>query len=431
MPIISRTSNRILPANSRSADVARATLDAVIPVQNRRTDAAFQVDGYQGVLYRYLESGLPCACQAKGKAIHTRLDKEGKAPPEVINDMLSSSGAFGVRPYAQRSARTPGYNEQRNNGIPSVLEIDMSGYNPAPVPLASLFDEDDIQGANRHTEGLLDRVDTSGYSTSNNLEIEHNEDTDVNGLLSDFDTSLLGHSDVSCPVCFGSGFVGGYSIMQGFRKVFNFQDPTIVLPAVALIAVEKEVPTITTTSVSWRVTLPESCIGIDAFRLWNDFTQVFGFQVRVDGVLLNAEVDLFNNCDGHEHTISLQFNVESTFTHLELQVNQSTLSANFALTHAAKSSTQSLRDATESFSIHLSPRVPTIKPNDVIVESTYQKALQVKTVNGINDHRFTTMGWTVEVRPTQPQELFSMLPRRRPLEHQNVRRMVIANPYTT
>lgn len=431
MPIISRTSNRILPPNNRSSDVARATLHAVIPIQNRKTDAAFQVNGYTGVLYSYLTGGMPCACQAKGKAIFTRLDENGKAPPEVINEMLTTSGTFGVRPYGQKKALTPSYYEQRTNGKKSLLEVDLSGYNAPPVQLASLFDETDIQGSDRHTEGLLDRIDLTGESTSANVEIEYDESTDVHGGLSDFDSSLLGHSDVSCPICFGSGYIGGYDIMHGYRKVLTFQEPSIVLPATAIIAVEKDIPTITTELVSWTVVLPIGCIGIDAFRVWNETIPVFDYVAKIDGITLTAESDLIIFCDGKSHTLSLQFNGETTFTHLELQVNQSSFSANFELPKLGKNSSQSLREATDAFTVFLSPRVPHVKAMDVLVESTFQKALQVKTVTGLNDKRFTTMGWEVEVRPTQPQELFFMLPRRRPLEYQNVRRMVISNPNPT
>lgn len=434
MPIVSKTSNRVIPANSRNIDVARATLNTLIPVHNRRTDAAFQVNGYTGVLYSYLTSGLPCACQAKGKAISARLNEDGKAPPEVINEMMTTSGTFGVRPYADRKVYTPAYAEQKASGK-SMLEVDLSNYSAGltPVPLSSLFDDEDIQGANRHTEGLSDRIDFTGQNDSASLEVEDDTSQDVSIGLSDFDTSLLGHSDVSCPVCFGSGYVGGYSIMHGYRKVFNFQDPSIELPAEAVIAVEKDVPSITTKTVAWTVVLPKGCIGIDAFRLWNDTVQLSlaDFSIRVDNQLVRSEGDLIQYCDGLSHKIALQFNSESTFTHLELQVNQSAFSANFELPKLSKSSTQSLREATDPFTVLLSPRVPHVKAMDVIVESTFQKALQVKNVTGMNDKRFTTMGWSVEVRPVQPQELFFMLPRRRPVEQQNVRRPVISNPNPT
>ena len=430
MPIISRTNNRVLPPNARTADVARETLNRAIPIQNRKTDAAYQVNGYGGVLYSYLTSGLKCACQAKAKAVNTRLDKEGKASPEAINEMLTTSGGFGIRPYAQRKANTPAYAEQRAQRG-GILEVNLTGHSAQPVSIQSLFDHDDLQGANRYTDGRPDIIDFDPDNTSASLLVEHDTSTDVRGLITDFDTSLLGHSDVNCPICFGSGYVGGYDVLHGYRKVLNFQDKTIILPATALIAVEKDIPTLTTDRVSWNVTLPAGSVGVDAFRIWNDVTQVSGFKVTIDGHLISSDNSILGFCDGKVHLLAVQFNQEVTFTHLELQVNQSDFSANFELPKLSKGSTQSLRDATEAFTISLSPRVPTIKTLDVIVESTFHKALQVKTVTGLNDRHFTTMGWEVDVRPTQPQELFSLLPRRKPLESMNTRRMVISNPNPT
>lgn len=427
MPIISRTNNRVLPPNARSADVARETLNRAIPIQNRKTDAAFQVNGYTGVLYSYLTSGRLCACQSRGKAIATRLDIDGKLPPAVINEMMTSSGSFGVRNYAKLKANTSAYSEQKANGH-SFLEVNLSGIQEPPVAISSLFDEEDLQGSTRYTEGLPDRIDYDADNTRANVLVDHDDSSDVLSLTSDIDQSFMGHSDVSCPVCFGSGYIGGYNILHGYRQVLNFQDPTIVLPAVAFIASEKDVPSITTEHVSWTVVLPRGCSGVDAFRVWNDTKQVLDFSVRIDNVVITSEFHLSSFCDGGSHLLNLQFNQETTFTHVELQINQSDFSANFELPKLSKSSSQSVREATEPFTISLSPRVPFVKAMDVIVESTFGKALQVKTVTGLNDKRYTTMGWEVEVRPTQSQELFSMLPRRRPLESINTRRMVISNP---
>lgn len=431
MPIISRTTNRVLPPNARTADVARETLHRAIPIQNRKTDAAFQVNGYDGVLYSYLTSGLPCACKAKGKAINTRLDENGKAPLSVINQMLTASDSFGVKAYASQRTNTPHYAEQKAQRTNSILEVNLTGIQEAPVRLSSLFDDEDLDGANRFTEGLPDRIDIDGSNPNASLIIERDMSTDVHSMESDFDTSLMGHSDCSCPVCFGSGYVGGYSIMHGYRYVFNFQHPTTNLPATANIAIEKEVPTITTDRITWTIVLPVGGVGVDALRLWNDSTQVFGYKILIDNTPLFSENDLFKFCDGRTHLLSLQFNQDTEFTHFEIQVNQSNFSANFELPKLSKGSTQSLREATDPFSVFLSPLIPTVKVLDVIVESTYGKALQVKTVTGLNDRRLTTMGFEVEVRPTQPQELFSLLPRRRPLESTNTRRMVIANPNAT
>lgn len=435
MPIVSISNNHVLPPNARSADVARQTLNAAIPVQSRKTDAAFQVNGYTGVLYSYLTSGEKCACQARDKALHTRLDKDGKAPSGAINEMLSTTGTFGIQSYASRPTLTPAYAAQKALGR-SFLEVDL-GPHQAPVPLAALFDTEDIigesfgdvAGNNRDRGGLPDIVDSSGENPNASVIVEHDEETDINSYASDFDVPLMGHSDVSCPICFGSGYIGGYDIMHGYRKVFNCQDTSLVIPDVAEINMDKEIPSITTTDAAWTMLIPFGCIGIDAFRVWNETKQIYNWKARIDGNLITSENDLFTYCDGKPHLVALQFDIETEFTHLEIQVNQSDFTANFELPKLAKSSSQSLREATEPFQVFLSPRVPTVKALDIIVESTYGKALQVATVTGLNDkYQSLIVGWEVGVRPTQPQELFSMLPRRRVHEHANNRRVVLTTP---
>ena len=181
----------------------------------------------------------------------------------------------------------------------------------------------------------------------------------------------------------------------------------------AVINVDEEIPSIETSTVSWTATLPSGPQGIDAFRLWNIDKQLFGFQTFVDDVLISAEAQLLKYCDGLPHTIGLVFTKATKFTHLELQVNQTEMTANFELPKLGKSSNTNLRDATDPFSVNLSPRIPFVKTLDVLVESTFGKALQVKSVIGWNDRNRTTLGWDIEVRPTQPQELFFLLPRRK------------------
>ncbi len=433
MPVVSPGNNRVLPPNARSGDVARETLHAIMPVQARKTDQAFQVDGYTGVLYSYLTSGQPCACQAKGKALNTRLDKDGKASPGAISEMMSSSGNFGMRPYGEKVTVTPAYAQERARGH-SVLEINLASYGQPAVPVASLFDESDIEDmdvGDRDPKGLPDRVGYDAENTTLSTIVEHDLSTDVNEYTSDFDQALLGHSDINCPICFGSGFIGGFNLLHGYRKIFTFQDTSMVLPATAFIGMELDIPTITTTEVSWTFVLPFGVVNVDAFRLWDETEPVTEFVAKVDTThTLTSEFDLYQFCDGKPHTLSLQFNQETTFTHLELQVNQSTFSANFALPKTGKGSNRAVLESMDPFTVFLSPLVPAVKPLDVIVESTYGKVLHVKTTTGQNDHHLTTLGWEVDVRPTQPQELLNMLPHRKPRENQNVRRRVIGNPNT-
>jgi hypothetical protein len=146
--------------------------------------------------------------------------------------------------------------------------------------------------------------------------------------------------------------------------------------------------------------------------------------IRIDNTVITSAAAVSTYCDGRPHEVSFEWPSEVDFTHFEFQVNLSTEEVLFELPRLSKSSVQNLREATNPFSVNLSPVVPYIKALDVIVESTFGKALHVKDVTGWNEKRNSTLGWDVEVRPTQPQELFRMLPRRKPLATMNKKSIV-------
>ena len=134
---------------------------------------------------------------------------------------------------------------------------------------------------------------------------------------------------------------------------------------------------------------------------------------------------------GRPITIQLSFPEMTEFTHLEIQYGQSLMPANFELPNLTKNSNVSLREQTDHFTIHLSPRIPMVDTLDIIVESTSSKVLQVKGVTGTNDRRFTNLWWDIDVRPCQPQELFYLLPRRQPIALLNKPNLVRDNQQIT
>lgn len=421
MPIHSRSNNRVLNPNARAVDVARAAMQSVVPIQQRKADAAFQVDGYAGVLYSYLDFGTPCACKAKSRAIFSRLDQDGKASPGDINEMLNPNNNFGVRPYGEKRADTQAF-QRENRSSPDVLTVKLGSYTPPPTPaavLTSIFDEDDLDTASRSTEGLPRVSSAVEEDATSNVIMGEDPDTNVNSLVTDFDLGLFGMTDAACPICFGSGFVGGYAPMGAHRLVLTFQHKRLELPPSAVVLTEQEIPLVRTHSVNWTTVLPAGCLSVDAFRMWRLDKQLTGFTVRIDGALLSKEMQLLLYCDGREHRIQIEWSREHEFSHLEVQFNQTDLEANFHIPRLNKSSNLALRERTDPFTVNLSPRIPVVKSLDLIVESTHGKVLQVKSVTGLNDKRLASLAWDAEVRPVQPQELFNMLPRRSPVARMN------------
>ena len=414
MPINLSNNNRVIPANSRQVDVAVSTINRLLPIQNRKYDNAFRVQGFQSVLYHKHTSGEPCLCVTKVSQLKTRLDREGNADQGLINEILSGNSDFGYRPYGLSAKPVLPTNPLEVRlpsafDAPALHKTDNDATNSAPI--GSFLD--------RYSTDANDPAATTIIADGNGVTGPVGFTAQVSDLIdsSSFDIGLLPYSDVSCPICFGTGYVGGYSAYNGWRKVLVPQSATTFD---GFLNTEDEVPSAETSSISWLLTLPAHVLSVDSFKLLNETTPITDATITIDGSVLTSELLLLKFCDGLPHTIKVVFTeLNMTFTHLEIQLNQSHDWANFEFPKLSKSSSQNLLDSTDPFSIIVSPLIPHISPMDLIVESTYGKYLQVKSVSSWNDRQRSVLGWEVEVRVTQPQELYHQLPLRRKLESIN------------
>ena len=452
MPFVNRTNNRVLPANARAADVAQGMITALTPVERTRYAAAFAVGGYPGILYSALTCGTQCYCKASGQAINSRLGKDGTAPIGTLNEMLTSGLEFGVRPYGQTQAPQPTYNPNDTASVyppPSPLVpsntagtwvIDQTGvegsYLNTRTDLPSVYEDDglntDMSGppapnAARPFDHFTKdpsqnpgaTVVDSGVGPNGVIPVYEFEDLPING-----DMGMGGLTDVNCPICMGTGFVNGFNVLNGLRLMLTFQDPSFTSDGSLIF--EGPVPEVECTTASWTVVLPNHVVGVDAFRVWDRF-KVIGAGLQVDGNAINYPTDLIPYCTGGPHTITVNFGSTTTFSHVELQVNQASEFVHFALPKLSKGNIRSLLENTSDFSVTVSPMVPMIRPGDVIAESGYNKVLQVTSVTGWNTRAAAILGWSCEVHPVQPQDLLNLLPRRRPLATPNAQSRVRTN----
>jgi hypothetical protein len=117
--------------------------------------------------------------------------------------------------------------------------------------------------------------------------------------------------------------------------------------------------------------------------------------------------------DGRRHKIKIEFDELTSFTHLEIQVNQSTNSALIEFPRLTNTSNTSLNDMTGDVTMNASPLIPRISTGDVVVESTFGKHFVVSESQWWNDRDRNVLGWDVQARVIQPEEILSGLPRRR------------------
>lgn len=386
MPIKS-PKRTLMPANARNADVASRLIDSIMPIQQQKVHAAFRVQGFQGVLYNRLTCGRKCTCKAEEKTL-SQLSPDGKASPGIINRLLTND-EFSVTPYANQ---------------PSVEQDDFYAIETSPsAPVnkhQGTFQVKATQPNANMANVLADSLGEGAEGADNSVVM------DIDSLVSAFDLGSIGFNDVACPVCFGSGFVGGYEGYRTFRHVvvptemefegfIDFNTDPWKAPA--------DVPLV------FRIVLPKGGVGVDAFKTYNG-RKVVKSDKKIDGVPLTDPSQLLSFCDGRVH----EFTVTSPhpLSHVEIQLNLSLEPAWFELPRRSKSSDVTVLDATEPFQIQMSPEIPQVMPQDVIVESQQGKYLLVQSSSPWETRNRSLLSPEVTVRVVQPQELFSILPTR-------------------
>lgn len=387
MPVKTSNNNRYPSSNARQSDVARRAIQEILPTQQMRYQAAFRVQGFEGVLYNRLYQGQKCTCQSTQKHLASRLDESGKAKPGVLNELMTGQ-VFDVSAYGHRMPRVDPFDSivspqapvNKNQGV-----FDNVGIEPTSLPTRV------PEGRDYGDNGPVD----PGF--------------DISTLAADWDDSHLGHTEAACAVCFGSGFVGGYTPLYG-RRIVKTVDQ-VQLESIDAIDATRQPWQATSARFKFTETLPFGAVALDAFRLMCNHKQVAA-NFTIDGQPVN-EISVLKYCDGRPHLIEVQLiNGPLEFTHVEIQFKTSTDDAFFEFPKLSKSQDTSLLDNTEPFQIILSPLVPSVQVEDLFTDSTYGKILIVQSVNTWNTKQRQLLGWECQVRVIQPQEIYNVMPRR-------------------
>lgn len=388
MPVLDTTNMQVQSANARAADVAEKAIKEIMPEMQQRYMSAFRPQGVQCIHYNRLNAGRKCSCQASRKQINGLLGKDGKADIGTINALITGNGDFGVTPYNQNQGRVTGVDETATspyaplNKFQGVFDILTEN---TEIPMADLLG------------GRADGVGDNGAVSATTIE----------DMVEDFDAGSLGFTDVACPICFGTGFVGGFSPFHGHRQVLTVMDMQI--DPTGSLDLLKAPFVANAPSFNVIVKLPRGAIGVDIFRVLNG-DQPTPSVISIDGNKINSINQILSYCDGRQHIINAT-NLTS-FTHLEMQFVLSTESVYFEFPRRPSSANTALLEQTEPFQIILSPNLPTMEAQDIIVEQMLGKVLVVQNVNPWNSRDRNVLGWEAMVRVIQPMELYRLLPGR-------------------
>ena len=391
MPLVDRRAG-LTPANMRNADVAHRLTESIMPLVQAKTQSAFRVQGIEAVLYSKLTQGRRCICHSKNPEA-ARLSPDGKASTGAINRILTGNSNFGISNY---------------NPFDNDLNI---GHELVEMP-------------KRTDQWALDTNNVGGEADEEFNQVEFEPTVGDNGqfspdfedLFNGFDMSALGLSDISCPICFGTSYVGGYTPFRAWRSVLLGSDLNTA-SYFDLPSFELQPGTHTVT-----VTLPRGAVVLDVFRtMCQDKVTVSKFYL--DGVDVTS-ARLLDYCDGTPRELKIV--TEQALTHLEMQFGLSHEPIYFEFPKLTKSSDLSLLEQQEPFQIIVSPDIPALQTLDVIAESMHGKLLIVQNANPWNTRNKNMLGFECQVRVAQPQELWNILPRRRHVTGQ--KRVRIAAP---
>lgn len=394
MPVINRSNNRILPANSRAVDVATKAIQEVTDVMQRRTHNALRVQGYPGILYTQLKSGVKCSCTNTNRGLKSRLDINGNASPQTINELLTGD-VFRVRDLATRYE--PSVHDLMTNPQGEFDKMLSPGnavnpYDGYPT-VRAVHGEDNVVG--------YSNMDGPAYGENGEVP-----DLDINEIMGGFDPGDMTTLDTACGCCFGTGFVGGFTPFKAARKVFQASD--LELDNEAVLDVQARPWTSTGRGFTVKTVLPRGANALQAFKVWNNTKPVpiLG-SVKIDGRAIRPP-QLLAFCDGAPHTLEIDFGAEAVFTHFEIQFNLGD-GTWFDFPKTTKSNNLALNPF-EPFQVLMGPDVPVVNIRDILVESTTNKVLVVESTPIWNTRSRQGLGWEVSMRVTQPMEVFNLLP---------------------
>lgn len=373
MPVLKFTNNQLLPANQRASDVAAQAVEGIAAIQQQRIDAAFHVQGVQALIYHRLNNGRKCSCQSHGHKLNARLNKDGNADYGLINELLTGA-QFG----------TTKYNPQPNSDFnlisePSSCDIPQMWEQATPDP--------------QYTD-----IGDDGISSPDDLDQQYNG----------FDSTSMLFGETACPICYGTGYVGGYSLYNGYRQVIPVEDMN--LHADGILNTDVYPFNAECSVVTFPIIIPTGLVSIDCFKLCNKWDTV-PCVLTIDNVPATQTV-IKQLADGKIHKVSAKFNNRQVITHFEFQANQSVKSAYVEFPKLSKSSRIDIFDSTDEFQLLLSPDIPHIEKRDIIVDCLYGKTLYVQNSTWLNSRQRQMFGWEINVRVVQPVEAFIHLPHR-------------------
>jgi hypothetical protein len=399
MPILIRQTRSQKPRNRGGVLVARSSIDAVTPLMQEQTNNAMAVNGYPVLFFARKKTGVLCSCNqlqptpsAPGAnqppttpGVHV-LDPEGHGTQEYIASMLEGA-----------SVRIGRYGERHNT-------FDVDSQNP--------------QRAEPHGPRIRSLEKTVETKDIDDPFADELEPFDESELFETTGMSIGSSNPTGCGVCLGTGFVGGYTLVNGHRAVYDCQYHWASATGFILHAEERPIRYSYAggnAEAEIDVLLPKGAVSVDVIRLWSNKEAIasgirFLLWSGEDWVEVGA--NLLDYCDGQMHRLRIVFDLIPTdffFTHLELQFNLGSVPMYAEFGKLVESENLDLPENVDSMNVIISPLIPKVHLYDIILETTYGRAWKLTNVQNFVDRNKNPYGWETTARLIQKFELAANL----------------------
>lgn len=381
-----------IPKNARAVGVARDSIEALGATMQQTLNNAITGDGRYCLLYMPKTSGLRCTCSSCDP-----LNVDGKMHEGVMSSILNNSGIT-VTDYDSRGHSTdPAFRLDNDN---SKIDNSNLKYPDASPAMGSNF------STKVFTLESLDADDFDADSFDIQLDVGLDGDPSL-PVQNNFNPGYQ-FSSSSCPICLGTGWVGGYDLYSGNRQVFAASSATSYNACEFVDSSPDFVRMPKDSSLEFAdIVLPAGANRVDEISMWNRRNKV-AFNLWVDGAL----VDLANfptYFDGRHHNIKLAPTSNTEVTHIVFQYGTGAILAD--VSKDLTSTNNSVHDQQNPVSVVL----PIVTSRDlkgaIIYDSTDDIYYRISSVSTSKTQGGYIQSSELDGRVVQPYELAMLLPK--------------------
>jgi hypothetical protein len=401
------------PKNNESVEVARTSLQYLAPVIQKQYMNALAVNGFESIFYSRMTSGRRCTCTYAHPSVddpslaqqgNKFFTESGAATPEGLQTMLQDSD-FQILDYRSRRQAT-----------------DLK----KPTKVISVNHEGKVsRGEFKHSGNLDDdeatyvdtNEDTSPFDNlDGGLETELNLGDEVIGPDGSITTGN------SCGICYGTGYVGGFSMFRGVKITLDATTP--VFNAKGFLVRSDLFPNAFESHdsaeawVEFTTILPRSTVSVESIKLVDKNKALWsGFALEISNTLdptwrRVAQSNLAYYCNGKPskirvHTIDTQ--APFKFTHVEIQLLLSSDPTYIDFPHLSKTSDQSVLESIDSVSLNFTPEIPLVQAYDVVYDRVFNKLWRITSAEETIDRIQNVHGHGANARLIQAHEVLNLL----------------------